>query len=304
MSNIRDSENNRQPRHGRWHYVWIGLAGIIVVSACGITIRAVYNYKAIKSIDNNFTPAQISIAVQENGNDNENPVYISSDDEANALKWVADTEGNTYTATKKVKIKNLNLEDENNADAYIRVCMIPRWIRRVYVDTDGNMYDTKPKDTECTEQYIDITTSSQYSASGSLTDIKINNNTFSMGDVTFALNEKWSDNWIFNSKDGYFYYKNIVSPEDTSSDDPTGITELLLESVSISKAVYDSMGDNIFLRVDIMADAIQTEGDAVANRWGSSGITVVTIDNTPQLSIANNNTEDNTKNEQPDEAEE
>jgi hypothetical protein len=301
MNNIRDSEKNRQPRHGPWRYVWIGLAGIIVVAACGITIKAVYNYKSIKSIDNDFTPAQISIAVQENDNNNEKAVYISPDSGDDSLTWKLSSDSNTYTTDKEVTVKNLNVATENNADAYVRVAMIPRWIRRVYIDETGQMYDAIPTtetssggeanstdDTASeepstavehtyTEQDIDVM-SANYKSFGQLTDIKIkDDNTFVMGDVTFVLNADWEKYWVFNPKDGYFYYKSALPPE--SKDDEgnvvAGITQPLLEKVSISADTYKTVNtDGLYLRVDILADAIQTEGNAVTNRWASSGITI------------------------------
>jgi uncharacterized protein YxeA len=236
---------------GKLNKKLICLAAALVTLICGIAAFAIYEYKSLKSRENQFYPAEISNAVDENDDGN-----TSATEEKN-LTWQAS--GSTYTAQKEVKILNVDADDENNTDAYIRVTMIPRWVQTI----DG------------TE--VDITTIDLYTQSGELTDINIEDNTFTLGAVSFTLTEGWDDNWIFNPGDGYFYYKDIV---------PEGeYTEPLLESVSITKDTYNSMEDGVSLRIDIISDSIQAEGSAVAARWGDSGISIDTEDENLSLKL-------------------
>lgn len=244
----------RENRHsGRRMKKLFCMIVVPIVLISGFTIFAIYNHKSIKSAENNFIPSEITNAVQENEDGNENP--ISQKD----LTWTLDG-GNHYTATKAVKILNVDVAGKNNTDAYIRVCMIPRWVRTVQ-ETDTSQ-----------EAEIDVTNVAGYTEFGNITDIKIdeNTNTYTMGDIKFKLADNWSANWIYNEKDGYFYYKKIVPPGDT--------TEMLLENVSISKEKYERIDEDVFLRVDIISDSIQTEGGALDARWAASGITIDTTD--------------------------
>ncbi len=249
---------------------------ITVVSALLISsliAMAVYNYKSIKSAENDFLPAEISNAVQENTNASteewdENKESVP---EPKNLTWtkVEDTNGNiiNYKATKEVRILNADKTDENNTDAYIRVCMIPRWIN-IAVDESASGVITET-------DVITAANADAYTPFGSLTDIKITDNTYKMGDVTFTLADNWSENWIYNPKDGYFYYKKIVSPGNT--------TEVLLESVSIEKEAYEKIDSGVSLRVDVISDSIQTGGDAVNTRWKDSGIIINDSDKTLEI---------------------
>lgn len=241
----------REKRHSKGrNKKFFGVIVVPMVLVSGLTIVALYNYKSIKSAENNFIPSEITNAVQENGDGNENPVSQKD------LSWVLDENNSCYTAEKQVNILNVDVDGENNTDAYIRVCMIPRWIRTVW-ETDTSQ-----------KTEIDVTNVAGYTEFGNLTDVKIDEktNTYIMGDVIFKLADNWSENWIYNEKDGYFYYKNIVPPD--------GTTEMLLENVSISKDTYNRIDDDIFLRIDIISDSIQTEGGAPDARWAASGIAI------------------------------
>lgn len=245
---------------GKWNKKIPCMIAVSVVLVSALIVLAIYNYKSIKSAENNFIPAEITNAVQENVNgtwdDNQNPTPDLKD-----LTWTEDGNG-SYTTVKEVKILNADVEGENNTDAYIRVCIIPRWMR--VVQETGTSEKTE----------IDITNVADHNDFGSLTDIKVDeeNNTYCMGDVTFKLADNWNENWIFNENDGYFYYKNIVSPGKT--------TELLLESVSIEKEIYESIDEDVYLRIDIISDSIQTGGGAIEERWEASGITINDQDGT------------------------
>jgi hypothetical protein len=181
-----------------------------------------------KSIDNTFTAASVGIGIVEND--------TLMETSANTVSFIESN--NQYTATKKVSIENIG-GDGNNASVFVRVCIFPRFI-------------VKNETTQV------ATSTGAFPAS-------ITGNTFTMGGVTFTLNEKWTDYWTYSN--GYFYY---------IGGDPSGVlaygstTESLLESVSVSKTFYDEyIADGRLLRVVVLADSIQTVGKAVENRWGS-----------------------------------
>ncbi len=203
--------------------------------------------KLTKTVSNKFTSDEITVAVVENGDDNSDP------ETATELTWEQDS--GSYTADKEVQIKNVDEDDVNNADAYIRVALIPSYNATVEVSTLSSV------DVEV------ITPSYSLKSFGELTDITISGNQFTMGDVTFTLADNWDDYWIFNDADGYFYYKAILSPGTT--------TEPLLKSVSISSDVYSILiANDIELEVDVIADSIQTLGGAVDARWSDANISI------------------------------
>lgn len=72
--------------------------------------------------------------------------------------------------------------------------------------------------------------------------------------VTLQLANGWGNDWIYDN--GYFYYKHIVHPGQN--------TTVLLNRVLISDvAVWDSFC------LEVLSDAIQAEGNAADNAWGS-----------------------------------
>lgn len=213
---------------------------IVVLAALAVIVYAIVNSKANKTVKNDFYPAEISIAVQENGELNENSQT------AKELEWAAD--GENFKAKKQVKILNADKDGENNADAYIRVCLVPRWTVTLEDGTEADIASTK-----------EITSFGNYPTN-------IEGNTFTMGDVTFTLNSDWTSSWIYNSTDGYFYCKSIVGAGD--------LTPQLLDSISMTKEAYEKISDGVNLRVDVLSDAIQTEGGAVDARWSKSGIKI------------------------------
>jgi hypothetical protein len=126
---------------------------------------------------------------------------------------------------------------------------------------------------------VDVTNTEGILSIGDMTDISITNNAFTMGDVTFTLDEKWSDSWFFNETDGYFYCKNIVKVGAT--------TQPLLSSVSIGKTTLSKINTEnpgVSLEVDVLSDSIQTKGGAVAARWGDSAGVEIGDDGTLQVS--------------------
>lgn len=342
------------------------IAAVTMVCAVSAVVAWKSDTKQDKTAQNDFTPAKIDIALNETvstGGDENATITQAASTTDNTLTqdlvWIAETKEETvtdsetntettetittgYYATKEVTVSNSNNSNENNTDAYIRVCIIPKWISTVEVpkvDDNGNYVLDEGKVTTETKT-VDV--QSHYgslSDFGSLTDINLSNgtssssstdvgetssedpssndgslssddssseaqendeisssskeelssdtatesssvttetnkstNTYTMGAVTFTLDSNWSDNWIFNPKDGYFYYKTKVAPGET--------TAKLLEKVSIDASTKDAMDSaGVSLQVDVIADSIQTNTDANAiyKRWGDAeklGITV------------------------------
>jgi hypothetical protein len=345
-----------------------------MICVVGAVVAGQNDTKQKKSATNTFEPATIDIALKETvstvdnvkgkevstGNDNtltQNLVWIAetkektvTDSETHQITTETVTTG--YYATKEVTVSNSNNTNENNTDAYIRVCIIPKWISTVVVpkvDDNGNYVLDAEGNVTTEEQTVDV--QSHYgslSDFGSLTDINLSNgtssssstdseetsseeslsndgsssednendetktssngvtsselasdsssgsasessdttetnkstNTYTMGAVTFTLDSKWSDNWIFNPKDGYFYYKTKVAPGET--------TAKLLEKVSIEASTKDAMDSaGVSLQVDVIADSIQTNTDANAiyKRWGDAETLGITVGEDGTLSL-------------------
>lgn len=212
----------------------------LVLSA--VTAFAASDSKSIKSLTNDFEPAKIGIAVQENDNDNSDPAP-----EKETLEWENSDDG-IYTADKSVKIFNREENVSNPASAFIRVCIIPRWTAEI----DGKEFD--------------VTNIDGISDMNGFTE-DISENTFTIGGVTFTFAEDWKNNWI-RGGDGYFYCRTAVAPGEA--------TPVLLEKVSVTADTYESAKElGAELTVDVLADSIQTEGQdsgetsALAERWGT-----------------------------------
>ena len=213
-----------------------------IIGAAVLTTSAVTD-NLHKEKENDFVPAVISLAVVENNEEN------SDSELKKPLEWKSDNEN--YKADKKVEIANLNNKDENNTSAYIRVCINPRWTAEVTVNA-GTAEESK----------VMVDADMPLDDFGALTAIEINqeSNSYTMGNVTFHLANDWSDNWFYNSKDGYFYCKKVIAFGKKTPE--------LLDSVTISsdtKKQLDSLGAK--LTVDILADGIQSEGKAANTMW-------------------------------------
>ena len=214
---------------------------VTIIAAIGIVTAFAVTESLHKERDNKFVPAMISLAVIENNNSNTDYNLV------NNLNW--EESDNEYTANKLVEIANLNKDDENNADAYIRVCIIPRWTADIKTGTDPI-------------KSISVDVDMPIEDFGSLTGINLEDTStsYTMGAVTFNLAENWNENWFYNEKDGYFYYRKIVPYGDK--------TTTLLNSVTVSaetKELLDALDTK--LTVDILADGIQSEGQAVGTMW-------------------------------------
>lgn len=248
----------------------IGIVSAVCVCALcalGAVFAAYYlNTRQQKSVENPFIPAKIRLAVQEDAGGTDD---VDSENTAERLikefTWTNSDAETNASAVKRVRILNVNGEDENNAAAYIRVCIVPRWVTEVSSPTaDGDTPETR--DVDVTTYYLgeaEDGSSLFLSDFGTLTDVRqITGTVYSLGDLTVTLDNAWADSWIFNPTDGWFYYRHPVPPGTA--------TEWLLESVSLPRELLGAAeAAGISLRLDILADSIQTEADALGERWGA-----------------------------------
>lgn len=226
------------------------------------------NNKSEQSVINEFKPADVYVGIVE---DPKTTTVVTEKE----YTMTTNAEG-TLAVDKSVEVLNVDATNYNSTDAFIRATIVPMWVTDNSEDTKyvvgamdniindddaalvsiANVQDPYQKDNN--NEYLDI-------PSFDMTSIKaITNNSFTLGDVTFTLAEGWDDSWLFNPKDGYFYYKYVV---------PVGEkTKPLLASVSINDSkLYRHQKDPISLQVDVLADSVQSTGDAI-KLWKDFGI--------------------------------
>lgn len=111
------------------------------------------------------------------------------------------------------------------------------------------------KDDKAVNSYIRVAVvpvwknSDTNNSSGVITDNPIvKDNKIVYNSIIINLSDSWQDKWLYCEKDGFFYYKDIV-PVDSS-------TAELITSVQYSET------ESKFLEVQILADGIQSEGNA------------------------------------------
>lgn len=83
-------------------------------------------------------------------------------------------------------------------------------------------------------------------------------NTLAMGEFTLHLADGWQNNWFY--KEGWFYYKRVLQPGET--------TEKLLAGVTLTDPAKAESYKSYTVKVDVLADILQTEGNAPATEWG------------------------------------
>lgn len=186
--------------------------------------------------ENKFQPAKANIQVKE-GNESSDEL-IKTD-----YAWTAS--GDNYTVTKPVEI----IDVRNMNDEYLRVRFIPMWY-----DTDGNVVGG-------TDEFSDF---SNIDLVGDELQFKKSDNSTVL--LTLKLytdntdsENNWSNDWRYDSSEQCFYYKGIIQSGD--------ISNKLLSGAQIPKAVYDATKDQYTLHIEVLADAIQTGGDAKNDRW-------------------------------------
>ena len=134
--------------------------------------------------------------------------------------------------TKIVSLQNTELE--TNISGVVRVMLVP-----VLKNDEGEVL------------------------SGSLGSIEESpaGTTLELGDITLHFASNWNSNWFY--QDGYFYYREVLDPGDTTEALLTGVT--LTKSSTVSDLFEeDTTG---YITIEVLADILQTEGDAL-DEWG------------------------------------
>lgn len=144
---------------------------------------------------------------------------------------------------KSTAAKVVQLQNTGSVDAYLRAMIVP-----TFRGEDGS-YACDVNYGTVSQGYIEVRDRSLHSTVYKL-----------------YLADDWQTNWHFSPGDNVFYYRHIVPPTNT--------TNYLLWSVEKSQANWEN------LNIDILADAVQTEGETVLahlkTNWGVTAVSEVT----------------------------
>lgn len=176
---------------------------------------------------NQFHPAKQDIAIAENQSK-------PAETQKNEIEWSETTnaKGNHVTV-KEVEVGEIS----NPNGEYMRVRLVPSW------------YDSSGCVVSGIEDVTDI-------CSAVIEDNKLLFKDSGGGDtvVTVNLAENWSDKWKTVSDNGKVQYFETIQP--IKSGDKS---VKLVSSVEISDTILQTANtNNIFLRLDVLADSIQT----------------------------------------------
>ena len=95
--------------------------------------------------------------------------------------------------------------------------------------------------------------------SGDLADLSEPvSNQMILGDFTLHFAADWAANWFF--KDGYFYYRTVLDPGETTS--------LLLTGVTLTDQEKAEEYEDIDVQIHVFSDILQSEGDGAGIEWG------------------------------------
>lgn len=213
------------------------LLGLLISLLLAVSVYAVV--RSTKSILNTFSPSEVSIAVVENDSEYTTP-------SAKTVDLVEDTVSDETVLSAKKVVSVKNVSPNSAQEVFVRVCLFSKFLNS------------------------ELATDNKYQIFIPYEEFKetLSGNTFKQGDVTFVLADNWSTNWTYHN--GYFYYKGggnggVLANGET--------TKTLLSSVYISKDRYKYYSDKgADLKVVVLADAIQSVGRAVENRWQGSGL--------------------------------
>ena len=210
-------------------------SGILLLFLTPITVFAIMLRSAERV--NRFRPAQQEIAIAEN---NGNPVETQE----NEIKWSATTNASgNRVAEKEVQVGEMS---NPNGD-YMRVCIVPTW------------FDASGCAVSGVQDVTDVLGKSKIEGNALLFQAADNSTK-----ITVHLDEEWASAWNTKQMDGMWYFESKKPIK-------SGMKENLITLVEISDdLLQDAEAQNLFLRVDVLADAIQTSGNAKNDRWGNS----------------------------------
>lgn len=187
--------------------------------------------------ENKFNPAKAEIQIKESGNPEET--------QTSEYTGATDAAGN-FNVVKTVQIYDVR----NKNDEYLRVRFIPMWY-----DSDGNVVGGADEFSDFS--HIDLV--------GNELQFKKSDNSTVLLRLKLSYTDDgnpendWSNEWRYDSSDQCFYYKGKIQSGDISA--------ILLSGAQIPKAVYDATKDQYTLHIEVLADAIQSGGDAKNDRW-------------------------------------
>lgn len=182
---------------------------------------------------NSFMPGNVDILLHEEGSE----ILNTGEDPELEKEFHWDDE--TYSTEKRVKIK----DTRKNPGEVLRVCLVPMWV------------DSADQDIIC---------GGVFNFTNPVWNASNNALTYTDDEMTITLNldSNWQTNgWSYQPADHCFYYTGPL--------DETKLTAQLLQSVQLNENAYALTEDYLF-RLDVLADAIQSTGNAGADRgWNS-----------------------------------
>lgn len=217
--------------------ITVGAAAALLVIAPVIVLAVVYQSGMRQ---NRFQPASVHIGIVENSGS-------PADSAVQEIRFRADESSNSYIAKKQVAV----YDNRDSSNAYLRVRFVPMWY-----DGDGFICAAMGSFTDFQTQTLDTTNDQLLLQNGKGETV-----------ITLQLAAGWRDAWTYEPDDGCFYYGGTIEPNRT--------TPLLLDEVVLSKAMYDA-SEGYTLRLEVLADAVQTYGGAKEIRWESSTADVTT----------------------------
>ena len=188
---------------------------------------------------NSFAPGSVDIAVNEGSGSSDEGEELTKD-----YTW--GPSGENYITYKNVKIK----DTRKNAGEVLRVMFIPMWY---------NMDENKDATNVCSGVFNlgNITQSGDtliYCDHNALDGDNHGNDKI----ITLELKNGWNTNgWRYESADGCFYYSGQL--------DSSKLTSQLLDSVKLNSNAF-ALTENYIFRLDVLADAIQSSGNASDER--------------------------------------
>lgn len=189
---------------------------------------------------NQFHPAKQDIAIAENQGK-------PAETQENEIKWSETTNAvGNHVAVKEVEVGEIS----NPNGEYLRVRLVPSWY-----DSSGCVVSGIENVTDICSAKIDGNTLVFMDSGGTKTIVTVN------------LAENWSDKWKTVSDNGKVQYFETIQP--IKSGDKS---VKLVSSVEISDTILQTANtNNIFLRLDVLADSIQTvennNSTTVNHKW-------------------------------------
>ena len=208
--------------------------GVFILFLTPLAVSAIMLRSAEKT--NQFRPAEQDIVIAENGSK-------AVETQENVIEWSTTTNASgNYVAAKEIQVGEIR----NPNGGYLRVRLVPTW-----EDASGCVVSGVEDVTDLRDAKIDGDT------------LLFKNSGDSASGITVNLDADWDTKWntvIENGKLKYFESVNPVKPGDAPIK--------LVSSVEISDVIQQKAQEaNIFLKIDVFADAIQTSGAAKNERW-------------------------------------